>query len=87
MIRKPYRHDCAGCIFVAWYGNANMYYCPPTKGTTHEHPNDYGTIIMRFSSKPSDYWSQSVWRGREAHSLDDGGRDEGRCNKDARLVP
>jgi len=61
MIIQPYEHDCDGCIWVGWirvkgggkFGSdhGNMYYCPSTA------PTSQGSVIIRFSDEPSDYWS------------------------------
>jgi len=50
---EPYDHDCKACKWVGWFtppeGGAplNVYLCGET-------------VIIRFSSEDSDYWSQTV---------------------------
>lgn len=56
---KPYDHDCDHCVWVGWYGDevlANIWFCPKKK-----EPDWYkGDLIIRNSSKASDYWSHMV---------------------------
>jgi len=66
---NPYKHDCQRCIWVSWihikgggkHGSdwGNMYFCPnsPEHRDTSKYP---GSIIIRFSDEPSDYWSSPV---------------------------
>jgi len=61
---EPYEHDCTRCVWVGWiyvkgggkWGSdwGNMYFCPPHSAT------DRGSVIIRFSDEPSDYWSNPV---------------------------
>jgi hypothetical protein len=63
---QPYEHDCEACIFVGWihikgggkHGSdwGNMYFCPPRKGSLGKH----GSVVIRFSDEPSDYWSSPI---------------------------
>jgi hypothetical protein len=61
---EPFQHDCQVCIWMGWIwdGNipVNMYFCPgkPERGDG----KDLGTIIWRYSDKPSDYRSRPVWK-------------------------
>ena len=56
---EPYKHDCAACVWVGFISNVkgqkvgNMYFCPKCD-------SKYGSIIIRFSDEPSDYWSAPV---------------------------
>lgn len=69
MILKPFRHDCEHCIFVSWIimqGRwGNLYYCPNNAG----HLSDHGSVVVRFSDEPADYWSMPVFAGTEPHEL------------------
>jgi len=66
MILQPYKHDCTACIWVGWiyikgggkFGSdwGNMYYCPPRPKVAM----DQGSVVIRFSDEPSDYWSNAV---------------------------
>ena len=69
---QPYKHDCDKCIWVAWihvkgggkFGNdwGNMYFCPnPSDG----EPKNLspGSVIIRFSDTPDDYWSSPIGFG------------------------
>lgn len=63
---EPYEHDCDRCIWVSWiyikgggkFGSdwGNMYYCPPRSKSEY----DKGSVLIRFSDEPSDYWSSPV---------------------------
>jgi hypothetical protein len=50
---QPYEHDCKKCTWVGWFtpfGDKppmNVYLCGRT-------------VIIRFSSRESDYWSMTV---------------------------
>lgn len=53
---EPYEHDCKNCVWVGWYSHAggklgNMYVCSY---------QDKHTVIIRYSSRPSDYWSMTA---------------------------
>ena len=64
---KPYKHDCEACIWVSWihlpghgkWGSdwGNMYFCPARQGKS---PLAIGSVVIRFSDEPSDYWSCGV---------------------------
>lgn len=66
-IIEPYKHDCERCVWVSWihikgggkFGSdwGNMYHCP---GYEHAASIGYGTILIRFSDEPSDYWSSPI---------------------------
>ena len=68
MILQPYKHDCEQCIWVSWihikgggkFGGdwGNMYYCPPKPGGIGS--GKHGSILIRFSDEPSDYWSSPI---------------------------
>ena len=62
-VLNPHTHDCENCVFVGWYKNANVYFCPRLAG------NDLGSVIIRESSEPSNYWSLSVWRGTKPRKI------------------
>lgn len=58
---QPYKHDCDRCIWCGWVpmGDgqlANLYYCPPRE----EAAGDRGSILLRFSDRPGDYFSTPV---------------------------
>jgi hypothetical protein len=63
---EPYKHDCDRCIWVGWiyvkgggkFGGdwGNMYYCP----TPDLFVGGHGSVVIRFSDEPSDYWSSPV---------------------------
>jgi len=67
MTIEPYKHDCQSCIWVGWihikgggkFGSdwGNMYFCPNFESDDTKHP---GTVLIRFSDEPSDYWSHGV---------------------------
>ena len=50
-VLEPYDHDCKKCVWVGWFSApgsnlpANVYLC------------NSKTVIIRFSSEPSDYWA------------------------------
>lgn len=46
-----YEHDCTDCVFLGTYGDADLYFC----GVRTLMPP--GTLLVRHSSDPSDYWS------------------------------
>jgi hypothetical protein len=52
---EPYKHDCKSCKWVGWISCTkrlgNMYFCPKCDG---------GTVIIRFSDDPGDYWSSPI---------------------------
>ena len=68
-VLTPYEHDCDRCVWVGWFHKqgggkngsnwGNMYFCPsdPTKDDFAETP---GTILIRFSDQPDDYWSRGA---------------------------
>lgn len=51
---EPYDHDCDKCVWVGWFSYhpdkdpANIYLCQNK------------TVVIRFSSEPSDYWSATA---------------------------
>lgn len=57
---QPYQHDCKNCIPVGWYTRridespGYMYLCPSPKNPRRI------TVVIRYSSFPSDYWSTTV---------------------------
>jgi hypothetical protein len=63
-VLQPYAHECSNCIWVGWiyvkgggkWGSdwGNMYFCPNNREGRH------GSVIIRFSDEPSDYWSNEV---------------------------
>ena len=63
---KPYAHDCQSCVWVGWihvqgggkFGSSwgNMYFCPPDAVMS----SPQGSVLIRFSDEPSDYWSSPV---------------------------
>jgi hypothetical protein len=65
----PYVHDCNRCIWVGWiyvkgggkFGSnwGNMYFCPnhPDHRDLSKYP---GSVVIRFSNEPSDYWSKGA---------------------------
>jgi len=66
---EPYKHDCERCIWVGWiyikgggkWGSdwGNMYFCP--SNPEHRDVTKYpGSVVIRFSDEPSDYWSNAV---------------------------
>ena len=79
---EPYVHECSRCEWVGWihikgggkFGSdwGNMYYCPG-----HLHGAlvyGHGTVVIRFSDEPSDYWSSPVgFATKGALSLPEGG--------------
>jgi hypothetical protein len=60
-VLKPFVHDCDRCIWVSWVrfeGRwGNMYFCPSLSSGSMALP---GSIVVRFSDEPSDYWSSLV---------------------------
>jgi len=58
---QPYEHDCDRCIWVGWFPGSdgrwgNMYFCPPRT----EDERDRGSVVIRYSDRPDDYWSSPV---------------------------
>lgn len=58
-IIEPYEHDCENCQWVGWFSPwrdkppMNVYICEsPVTGKT--------TVVIRFSSEGSDYWSATA---------------------------
>ena len=57
-----YTHDCPRCVYLesqVFHDGRRMdwYRCPPSIGSSIQ---EQGTILARFSSKGSDYWSMPV---------------------------
>jgi len=55
---EPYKHDCEECTWVNWIvvdedRLGNMYFC------SNGH-HAIGSVIIRFSDEPSDYWSAPI---------------------------
>lgn len=54
---KPFKHDCDKCVWVGWITAqgrlGNMYFCP-------KNNSEHGTVLIRFSDDPPDYWSSSI---------------------------
>lgn len=46
-----HQHDCDDCVFLGTYGDADLYICF-VRTLMPE-----GTLLVRHSSEPSDYWS------------------------------
>lgn len=46
-----YEHDCKNCVFLGWYDNYDLYYCPTVKGG-----KDAYTVLARFG-EGNDYHS------------------------------
>src|SRR5262245_33964900 len=71
MLRQPYAHDCYNCIWVGWFFGgeqyANVYFCP-----SGGHGPSKGSVIIRYSDEPSDYWSAPVFHGSNPIALEDG---------------
>lgn len=71
---EPYAHACSRCIWVGWifvkgggkWGSdwGNMYFCP-TPRTGEEAKRRPGSVVIRFSDEPSDYWSNGVGYSRK----------------------
>jgi hypothetical protein len=72
-VLQPHEHDCDGCIWVGWietnYGWGNIYFHPSTP-KAHVGGSKHGTIIIRYSSEPSDYWSMPVHSGSTKGAID-----------------
>lgn len=55
MVLQPYEHDCPRCKWIGWGQDGksltNMYLC---------EQNDYKTLIIRYSNRPSNYRSYLV---------------------------
>lgn len=50
---KPkFKHDCPDCMFLGRHMGTDLYYCPQAGN---------GTIIVRYSSEPSDNSSGIVF--------------------------
>ena len=68
-VMQPYKHDCDECIWVGWihvnrggkFGSSwgNMYFCHADQSRPHLHSHP-GSVIIRFSDEPSDYWSRGI---------------------------
>lgn len=68
-VLQPYKHDCPHCIWGGWihvkgggkFGSdwGNLYFCPNQNkdADTLKYP---GSVIIRFSDEPDDYWSTPI---------------------------
>ena len=67
-VLEPYDHDCKKCVWVGWFSApgsnlpANVYLC------------NSKTVVIRFSSEPSDYWA-AVAGETEKGPLDFGSKE------------
>ena len=54
--KKPrFEHDCNACVYLGQFKKFDCWFCPP-----HKSDIGGGSLIMRYSSEPSEYASYDM---------------------------